>query len=340
VASALTEEILARIRREIAKEAQGGGSEPAAVDAESLPAIASRAELEYLNRNYALFDPASPMRSHRRVFGPIVLAFKRRFRNLVLGVLDRYFEKERLLLLELVRFQNALAERSDRVLREVTERTKAVAERNDLFLGALDLRLEAVEAQTQMRRALTGASDPGDGDGEDIVAEMAEAFAGAIGERVRPFAHVLPASGTILVAGCGRGDLLAELATRGATVRGVEASAALVAECRTRGLAVEHASPAPYLESLAEGSLGAIVITRLGERYALAAWPRLVAAAWRALTSDGIVLCEGIRAGGPSARLRWLLARQRFAIVEAAEVRGADDGESEHVLVARKGQSG
>src|SRR5438445_3594859 len=56
------EEILARIRREIAEhDAVASGDRPA-VDAESLPAIASRTELEYLNRNYPLFKYSSSVR--------------------------------------------------------------------------------------------------------------------------------------------------------------------------------------------------------------------------------------------------------------------------------------
>jgi len=105
-----------------------------------------------------------------------------------------------------------------------------------------------------------------------------------------------------------------------------------------RGLAVEHASPSSHLESMAEDSVDAIVITRLGERYTLATWPRLVAGAWRALRPGGVVLCEGIPDGGGSERLRWVVARQRFAIVQTAEVRGADGGTTEHLVVARKGQ--
>lgn len=333
------EEILARIRREITEAAEEKSSEPqAASDAESLPAIAARAELEYLNRNYALFDPASGMHSHRRWLGPLVMRFKRRFRHLVLGVLDRYFEKERLFLLELVRFQNALAERSDRLLRELTERTKAVAERNDLFLGALDLRLEAVEARDQMRRALEAtAPSPVDvPDGvEEIASEMAAAFGGGVAERLRPSVARFVA-GPIVVLGCGSGEVFAALPAA-LDVRGVEASGALVAECRARGAAAEQAALGSYLESLPEASLGGLVITRLSERHALAVWPRMVGAAWRALRPGALVVTEGL-AEGAAPRLRWLLARQRFGVLEARQVPGAISGTTEEVIVGRKGE--
>ena len=83
------EDIIQRIRREITADAADGERSPA--DAEGLPAISTRAELDYLNRNWQLFDPQSEMRSHRRLLGPLVLRFKWRLRRLVLGVLDRYF---------------------------------------------------------------------------------------------------------------------------------------------------------------------------------------------------------------------------------------------------------
>jgi methyltransferase family protein len=335
------EEILARIRREIAEQAEAGVDERPREDVESLPAIASRAELDYLNRNYALFDPASEMRSHRRLLGGVVLAFKRRFRNLVLGVLDRYFEKERLWLLELVRFQNALAERSDRLLRELTERTKAVAERNDLFLGVLDLRVENLEARDQVRRELA-APAPGAlpaGPADELAAEMAAAFAGRVAERLRAFAGRLPNDGPILLLGCGAGDVADALG--GATPRlvGVESSAALVAAARARGIAMEEALLGAYLESKPEASLAGVVVLRFSERHPRSAWPRLVAAAWRALRPAGVLIVEGIEDRGAADRLRWLLARQRFVIVDATDVAGADEGGRELVIVASKAES-
>lgn len=335
------EDILERIRREIAEESQATPADRAtAADDDSLPAISARAELEYLNRNWALFDPLSEMRSHRRLLGPLVSRFKWSFRRLVLGVLDRYFEKERCFLLELVRFNNALAERSDRLLRELTERTKAVAERNDLFLGALDLRLEALEARDRMRGALELPAPSAVGaDTDEALAEMADAFGGGLAERIRPFARALPSAGRLLVLGCGGGEVFAALDGTSLELSGAEASAALVAACRSRGLAVEHAALQAHLESLAEGSLGGLIVTRLVDRHAPAAWPRLVAAAWRALRPGGVAVFEGLTDRKSAERLRWLLARQRFAIVESRSLAGADPADVEHVLVGRRGEA-
>ncbi len=331
------EEILQRIRRDIEGAHRGDESAATPVDADALPAISSRPELEYLNRNWSLFDPLSEMRSHRRLLGPFVLRFKWMFRRLVLGVLDRYFEKERLLLLELVRFNNALAERSDRLLRELTERTKAVAERNDLFLGALDVRVEALEAREEMKRGLEIVPRPAalaENRGEDLRAEMAAALGGDVGDRVRACAQSLPGDGRIVVLGCGTGDALEALRETGADLRGVESSVALVEQCRARGFAAELAPLGSALESLQAETLSGLVVTRVTDRHPEDGWPALVAGAWRSLRPGGVAVFEGIREG--DARLSWLLARQRFTLLGGREVTGAQASTTERVLVARR----
>ncbi len=335
------EEIIERIRREIADEASGSPTDRSVPgDVDRLPAISARPELDYLNRNWQLFDPLSEMRSHRRWLGPLMVRLRWRLRRLVLGVLDRYFEKERLFLIELVRFNNALAERSDRLLREVTERTKAVAERNDLFLGALDVRLEAVEAREQLRRLLVDTPrrltpEGADGD-ESVLAEMAVAVGAGLGERVRPFVDHLRSVAPVLLLGCGDGEAFDAL--DGIAATGVEASASLVDACRSRGFRAEVAPLRSYLETVPEGSLGGLVVTRVADRHPLAAWPRLVAAAWRSLRPGGVALFEGLDDDGAAARLRWLAGRQRFTVLEAREFPGGARAACERVFVCRRGE--
>jgi SAM-dependent methyltransferase len=333
------EDIIQRIRRDVEAATRGGEKDAAPVDADALPAISNRPELDYLNRHWSLFDPLSEMRSHRRLLGPVVLRLKWMFRRLVLGVLDRYFEKERLFLIELVRFDNALAERSDRLLREVTERTKAVAERNDLFLGAMDVRLEALEARDEMRRLLEDrrAESPAAAPDEEeaLLAEMAAALGAGLGHRIAPFVDRLRGAGPVLVLGCGAGDVFPEL--DGVPVTGVEASEALVAQCRARGDAAELAALRSYLETRPEASLGAVIVTRTADRHPRTAWPRLVAATWRSLRPGGVAVFEGL-APSDAARLRWLLARQRFALVDEREFLGLG-GEPERVIIGERGRA-
>jgi hypothetical protein len=330
------EDIIQRIRRDVEASSRGTGRDPEPVDADALPAISTRPELEYLNRHWSLFDPLSEMRSHRRFLGPVVLRFKWTFRRLVIGVLDRYFEKERLLLLELVRFNNALAERSDRLLRELTERTKAVAERNDLFLGALDLRVEALEAAAEMRRGLDRMpreSSSAQG-GEELRAEMSAALGGGVGERVRISAKTLPVDGRIVVLGCGAGEVLEALREAWPDLLGVESSDALVRQCRARGFGAERGALQQTLEAFPEASLAGLVVPRLADRHGEADWPALVAAAWQSLRPGGVAVFEGIRDGYD--RFCWLLGRQRFAILETRDFPAGAPPATERAIVARR----
>jgi SAM-dependent methyltransferase len=329
------EEIIQRIRREITAESEGSTRAAAPPLDDSLPPISSRAELEHLNRNLALFDPLSEMRSHRRLLGPLVVRFRWMVRRLVLGVLDRYFEKERIFLLELVRFNNALAERSDRLLREMTERTKAVAERNDLFLGGMDMRLEALEAESHARQLLGPRAPepaPAAEEAETVLAEMAAALGTGLDRRIGAFVDRLHEAAPVLVLGCGAGDVLAAL--DGVPATGVETSPGLVAQCRARGYAVEFGALSLHLEAQREASLGGLIVTGVADRHARSAWPRLVAAAWRSLRPGGLAVFEGL-SGGDAARLRWLLARQRFAILDEREFPDAS-GESERVILGQR----
>ncbi|MGH7898622.1 MAG: class I SAM-dependent methyltransferase, partial [Candidatus Binatia bacterium] len=340
------EDIIQRIRREIAEEAAAESIEPRGkpVDAEALPKVAYRPELNYLNRNWQLFDANSEMRSHRRLLGPVVLRFKRWLRRLVIGVLDGYFDKERIFLRELVRFNNELAERSDRILREVTERTKAVAERNDLFLAAFDMRLEELEAREQMRAALASTPPPADApaaDGDEAaLAEMADAIGVGVDGRVAPFLDRFRSGGRVLVLGCGSGDVLRSLDGIAPAVHGVETSPALVSACRARGFEVTLAGLRAHLESVAESSLGGLIMTGLDDRHPAPSWSAMVAAAWRSLSPGGVALFEGIRDPVSLARLRWLAGRQRFSLVDVRGFASTTTGGEVHVLVVRRGEPG
>ncbi len=161
---------------------------------------------------------------------------------------------------------------------------------------------------------------------------MAAALGGDVGARVRGCAPNLPVDGRIVVLGCGAGDVLEALRDRTTDLHGVETSAALVRQCRARGFDVELAPLPSALES--QDSLSGLVVTRIADRHPEDGWPALVAGAWRSLRPGGVAVFEGIREGG--ARLAWLLARQRFSLLEGGEAAGAEPPGTERVLVARR----
>lgn len=310
------EELLRKIRREI-EAARPVPAAPLAAPAEdeALPPIMSRPELAYINRNWRI-EAGTRVTSHRRLLGPLIVRFKDYLQRLVLLFLEGYLRKTEQYRFQMMQMNNALAERSDRLLREVTERTKAVAERNDVFLAALDLRLEALEARDQMRTALASAATPSAPTADEaLAAEMAVDLLPP--PPLAPFLALF--GGRVLVLGAGRGELLRALREAAGSAEGVEASAALAADCRTRGLEVRVAPLLPYLESLDEEALDGLLVTHVAGRFEVAAWSRLVAAAWRALRPGGVALFHGASGSLAAERLRWLVARQRFSVVETAE---------------------
>jgi hypothetical protein len=119
-------------------------------------------------------------------------------------------------------------------------------------------------------------------------------------------------------------------------VEGVEASAELVAQCRASGFEATLGGLRSHLESVAEGSLAGLILTRVADRHPTPSWPRLVGAAWRSLGSGGVVLFEGIADHASLARLRWLCGRQRFSIVDSRAF--PESGAVEHVLIGRRAE--
>jgi SAM-dependent methyltransferase len=327
----LTEEILEKIRREIEAGSAVAPRRPAkAGEDDSLPPVVARSEFTFL-RHHWLFNPDAEIRSHRPLIGLVLVAIKKAVRACLRAfVVGGYFDQERRLL-------TALAERSDRLLREVTERTKAVAERNDLFLAAIDSRLEALEAQEQLRGALrpeASTRDRAPSDDEALSAELAVDLYPDAGQELEEVIDRFRGCRCVLDLGCGRGEVLEGLARAGIPAEGVEASPALVGECHARGENVRLGGLLAELTNLPEGAIDGLIVTRTAERFSTALWPRLVASAWRAIRPEGIVVFAGVGDSLSAARLRSLVARQRFS---AIEVRAAAGGTARgHLVIARR----
>ncbi len=142
-----TDELVRKIREQIKEEEKKRPPDPAR---EAVGGLSRSASLAALNRGWIL-DPRGEIRSHRRGIGPAIVAAKRVFRRLVLAVLEPYLERERDFLRETVRFLNEVAERSDRVSRELQADLEALKAR----IRSLE---DAVEREEAGRKREEGKS--------------------------------------------------------------------------------------------------------------------------------------------------------------------------------------
>ena len=108
----------------------------------------------------------------------------------------------------------------------------------------------------------------------------------------------------ILDAGCGDGSLTAQLALSGASLRGVDASASMVAAARARGLAVDHGD---LTELYYDAEFDAVFSNAALHWIPLASQPAALACVHRALRPGGRFVAE-MGGQGNIAAIRTALA--------------------------------
>ena len=83
--------------------------------------------------------------------------------------------------------------------------------------------------------------------------------------RLESYLPYFAATSDVLDVGCGRGEFLDLLQSRGITARGLDLNHEMVEVCRARGLAVEEADVVSYLERLPDQSLGGLFAAQVVE---------------------------------------------------------------------------
>jgi 2-polyprenyl-3-methyl-5-hydroxy-6-metoxy-1,4-benzoquinol methylase len=125
---------------------------------------------------------------------------------------------------------------------------------------------------------------------EDIFRGPAERVA----ESQRPYLPLLREHQPVLDVGCGRGELLTLLAAEGVAASGVDGDEGMVERCRALGLEVALRDVNEYLESVAEGSLGAVFSAQVIEHLPYPELRRTLALALRALRPGGVWIAETV----------------------------------------------
>jgi 2-polyprenyl-3-methyl-5-hydroxy-6-metoxy-1,4-benzoquinol methylase len=176
--------------------------------------------------------------------------------------------------------------------------------------------------------------------------------------------------------GCGRGEFLAELASRGAVVFGVDLDTTALAACREKNIAVEQADIFEFLGSQADASWHGIMCAHVIEHLLPLRLQELTDLCYRKLRPGGVIAfetpnpgCLAIFAGDfyldpthqspvPAGRMNFHLKESGFASIETherhpapevfAELRALDDvpqtaafrqkffGGLDYAIIARK----
>ena len=146
---------------------------------------------------------------------------------------------------------------------------------------------------------------------DEVQPLLVERFRGSSDEivhRCAECADLLLESAPVLDLGCGRGELLELLRSRGVEAVGVEADRALVAGARRRGLRVIDGDVTAVLSEQADASWGGVVAMHLFEHLQPAQLLRCLGEIRRVLRPGGVLMAEcpnphSLRVGGS---LFWL----------------------------------
>jgi SAM-dependent methyltransferase len=194
---------------------------------------------------------------------------------------------------------------SDELRAEVIAALESVRDRVQSLEVAVERHFQAVPYTAGDRFAFVDAPNAGRvlglqgaavADGDAYVA-FEDVFRGPeerIRDRQRPYLAILDGRGPVLDVGCGRGEFLDLLREAGIPARGVDTDEGMAARARAKGLEVETGDGVALLESLDDGSLGAIFSAQVIEHLPVAVLERFVTLAARKLRPGGLFIAETV----------------------------------------------
>ena len=129
-----------------------------------------------------------------------------------------------------------------------------------------------------------------------------------IRERQRLYLDILEGREPVLEFGCGRGEFLDLLSDAGLRCLGVDLDAGMVARCHEKGhTQVVHADGLEYLDSLDDGSLGAIFSAQVIEHLPYEQLLRLLTLALTKLRDNGLLIAETVNPHSvPALKTFWV----------------------------------
>lgn len=213
------------------------------------------AVVDHLNRN------AVPHRELPRVVAALREAIGRESESLA-----RFAS----LLIQYLQTITAYVDSKDRSLAGPDLRRRLALTEQRLLALKRDVELAAAPEDASGRRSEAAGSVFGSRADSPAYVGFEDAFRGSredIALRIEDYMPVLGQFEDIVDIGCGRGELLDALRSRGIRARGVDANHAMVELCRSRGLAVDQGDALSYLEAQDDGSIGGLVAIQVVEHF-------------------------------------------------------------------------
>ena len=128
-----------------------------------------------------------------------------------------------------------------------------------------------------------------------------------IRDRQRAYIDILSGREPVLDAGCGRGELLELLREHGVESFGVDLDEGMVEHCRAKGLDVKRADVVEHLETIEDGSLGAIFSAQVIEHLPTDKLMRFFALARPKLSPAGVLVVETVNPHSlPAMKTFWV----------------------------------
>jgi 2-polyprenyl-3-methyl-5-hydroxy-6-metoxy-1,4-benzoquinol methylase len=203
-------------------------------------------------------------------------------------------------------------ERFESLLVQYLQTITVYVDSKDRSLGGSDIRQRLALTEQRLlalkRDVERGEPRAGAADGREATAfsgsvdsvtyvQFEDHFRGSqheISTRVEDYVPFLGQSSDIVDIGCGRGELLALLNTRGISARGVDSNAAMVELCRSRGLNVEQGDGLSYLQRQADNSIGGLTAIQVVEHFAPAYLVSFLETAFHKMRPGAPLLLETI----------------------------------------------
>jgi O-antigen chain-terminating methyltransferase len=287
------------------------------------PRLLETSGLQALNRGWNILSSGSPavdgsLKGRLRAFvwrmvGPPLQA-QAAFNSTLVDYLNREAESRRQMTESLAGIRDAIGRELEALVRfesllvQFLQAITAYVDTKDRSVGGSDLRERLARTEQRLlalKRDVERASAGGDPGAAPAPAAaesvtyvaFEDRFRGSpeeIRRRVEVYMPFLESAPDVVDIGCGRGELLALLRSRGVPARGVDNNPAMVDLCRAQGLEAERGDALAYLHRHADASIGGLVAIQVVEHFESGYLAKFLQAAYHKMKPGAPLILETI----------------------------------------------